>query len=215
MVETPKEGGAIRIVQIAITLIVFGLLAHTPVNIKNSETTEVTNRTAGQRQSAILTANKEQTPKEQAVTPVATSEQEKPESQPEAVAIPQPQPSTPEEWMNIVGLTESEKEAARYIIGQESGWCPTKWQGQYGTCPDYHGVPQGEVGYGLCQSTPATKMAEAGDDWATNPITQLKWCNQYVQAYGGWEQAAEFKRCTGWCYSTRILATTFKHTPWL
>lgn len=129
---------------------------------------------------------------------------------------PQPAANTPDAWMDAVGLTEEERHAARYIIGQESSWCPTKWQGNYGTCPAFHGVPSDpNVGYGLCQSTPAHKMAEMGSGWETDPILQLKWCDQYVQAYGGWVKAAEFKRCTGWCYSTRILATTYKHTPWL
>ncbi|MEI9914097.1 MAG: hypothetical protein WDN66_03915 [Candidatus Saccharibacteria bacterium] len=46
------------------------------------------------------------------------------------------------------------------------------------------------AGYGLCQATPGYKMASAGSDWATDPITQLKWCNGYaVSRYGGWYNA--------------------------
>jgi len=29
-------------------------------------------------------------------------------------------------------------------------------------------------------------MATAGADWATNPITQLRWCSGYASRYGGW-----------------------------
>jgi hypothetical protein len=33
-------------------------------------------------------------------------------------------------------------------------------------------------------------MSSFGSDWATNPITQLKWCNNYaVSRYGGWQAA--------------------------
>jgi hypothetical protein len=33
-------------------------------------------------------------------------------------------------------------------------------------------------------------MASAGADWATNPVTQLKWCNGYaVGRYGSWGAA--------------------------
>ncbi len=47
--------------------------------------------------------------------------------------------------------------------------------------------------YGLCQSLPGNKMASAGADWATNPTTQLAWCNSYAIArYGGWPQAYSY-----------------------
>lgn len=40
--------------------------------------------------------------------------------------------------------------------------------------------------YGLPQSLPAEKMASAGPDWRTNPVTQLRWQKGYVDAvYGG------------------------------
>jgi hypothetical protein len=33
-------------------------------------------------------------------------------------------------------------------------------------------------------------MASAGADWATNPITQLRWCDGYATSrYGGWAAA--------------------------
>ena len=38
--------------------------------------------------------------------------------------------------------------------------------------------------------TPATRMASAGSDYLTNPVTQLKWCNDFVHArYGTWQNA--------------------------
>lgn len=94
--------------------------------------------------------------------------------------------------MAKVGIRSSDYAYVNYIISRESGWCPTKWQGEYGTCPAYHGVPS-SGGYGLCQSTPPGKMASAGSDWQTNPVTQLRWCDGYAQSrHGGWAGAYNF-----------------------
>ena len=101
--------------------------------------------------------------------------------------------------MALAGIPPSDYTYADYIISHESGWCPTKWQGEYGYCPPSYAQihdPYGGYGYGLCQSTPAIKMSTFGVDWATNPITQLKWCNWYAN-YGssnfhGWAQAYLF-----------------------
>ncbi len=92
--------------------------------------------------------------------------------------------------MALAGIAPADYSAADYIISHESGWCPTKAQGQYGSCPVYAGSVPSTGGYGLCQSTPGSKMASAGADWATNPITQLKWCSGYATSrYGGWQAA--------------------------
>jgi len=92
--------------------------------------------------------------------------------------------------MALAGIAPSEYQYADYIISHESGWCPTKAQGQYGGCPAYAGYVPSYGGYGLCQSTPGSKMASAGADWATNPVTQLKWCTGYARGrYGSWYAA--------------------------
>lgn len=47
--------------------------------------------------------------------------------------------------------------------------------------------------YGVCQALPGSKMASAGDDWQTNPVTQMRWCESYAQArYGSWANAVAF-----------------------
>jgi hypothetical protein len=96
--------------------------------------------------------------------------------------------------MALAGIAPSEYQYADYIISRESGWCPTKWQGEWGGCPAYHGTPTSSgTGYGLCQATPGWKMASAGADWGTNPVTQLKWCTGYARGrYGGWQGAYNF-----------------------
>jgi uncharacterized protein YabE (DUF348 family) len=92
--------------------------------------------------------------------------------------------------MALAGIAASDYQYADYIISHESGWCPTKAQGQYGGCPPYAGYVPTYGGYGLCQSTPGSKMATAGADWATNPVTQLRWCSGYAHSrYGGWAGA--------------------------
>lgn len=66
-----------------------------------------------------------------------------------------------------------------YIVKKESGWRPLASN------------PSGA--YGLCQSFPGSKMATAGADWQTNPVTQLKWCNGYAKArYGSWAAAYNY-----------------------
>ena len=53
--------------------------------------------------------------------------------------------------------------------------------------------------YGLCQALPATKMATAGDDYLTNPLTQLQWCQLYMQVrYGTWANAWQFWQANNW-----------------
>jgi uncharacterized protein YabE (DUF348 family) len=94
-------------------------------------------------------------------------------------------------FMANAGMSQSDYQYADYIISHESGWCATKWQGEFGSCPSYHGTPNSSgIGYGLCQATPGYKMVSAGTDWATNPITQLQWCSNYaVSRYGNWFNA--------------------------
>lgn len=103
------------------------------------------------------------------------------------------------EWLVAAGVSPADYAAVDYIIGKESGWCPTKWQGEYGACPAYHGAPTSAgVGYGLCQATPGYKMASAGADWSTNPVTQLRWCSNYAKRYGGWQGAYNFWIVNRW-----------------
>ncbi len=104
-----------------------------------------------------------------------------------------------EDWLVAAGVDPSQYAGADYIISRESGWCPTKWQGEYGGCPAYHGAPTSNIGYGLCQATPGSKMSTAGADWAVNPVTQLKWCTNYANTrYGSWNRAYEFWVVNHW-----------------
>jgi hypothetical protein len=39
--------------------------------------------------------------------------------------------------------------------------------------------------YGIPQSLPASKMSSAGDDWLTNPVTQISWGLTYIKGRYG------------------------------
>jgi uncharacterized protein YabE (DUF348 family) len=96
--------------------------------------------------------------------------------------------------MNAAGIPTSDHAYVDYIMTRESGWCPTKLQGQIGYCPAFPpaSIPSG-LGYGLGQATPGSKMAPFGADWMSNPVTQLKWANSYAKGrFGTWQAAYNY-----------------------
>lgn len=108
-------------------------------------------------------------------------------AQGQAVTIP----SNTQAVMAEAGISSSDFAYVNYIVSHESGWCPTKLQGQVGYCPGYAptSIPS-YLGYGLGQATPGSKMAAFGSDWQTNPVTQLEWATSYADArYGSWGAA--------------------------
>ena len=112
--------------------------------------------------------------------------------EPVAIIVPETaQPTVSEPVQAPEQRPVLENDAKSYIYQHESGNCPTKWQGEGGVCPAYHGVPTDpNVGYGLCQSTPASKMSVMGDGWETSYELQDQWCTQYANnRYGGWQEA--------------------------
>ncbi len=53
--------------------------------------------------------------------------------------------------------------------------------------------------YGIPQALPASKMASAGADWRTNPITQMQWGLSYIKGrYGSPGAAWAHSQATGW-----------------
>jgi hypothetical protein len=53
--------------------------------------------------------------------------------------------------------------------------------------------------YGIPQALPGEKMAGAGADWRTNPVTQIRWGLQYIAAsYGSPCAAWGHSRSHGW-----------------
>ncbi len=80
-------------------------------------------------------------------------------------------------WMTQAGIPQSDWAYVDWMVQHESGWKHTADN------------PSSSA-YGLCQALPGSKMATAGADWKTNPVTQLKWCHSYaLSRYGTWAKA--------------------------
>lgn len=97
-----------------------------------------------------------------------------------------PEWSTCAEYARAAGVSEDDLYAALSLIYHESGcryWAENASSGAYG-------IPQ---------ALPGTKMASAGSDWRTNPVTQIRWMAGYVTGrYGGWTQAWSSWQAKGW-----------------
>ena len=90
------------------------------------------------------------------------------------------------DWMRAASIADADFGYVDYIISHESGW-------------NYHAVNRSSGAYGLPQSLPAGKLASAGADWRDNPVTQLRWANNYaVGRYGSWEDAYHFWTVNHW-----------------
>lgn len=64
---------------------------------------------------------------------------------------------------------------------------------------DYQAQNPSSGAYGIPQALPGDKMASAGDDWATNPVTQIEWGLQYIaDVYGSPCNAWGHSQATGW-----------------
>lgn len=89
-------------------------------------------------------------------------------------------------WMEQAGIPKSWYEDLNWIINHESGW-------------RVNATNPGSGAYGIPQSLPGNKMASAGKDWRTNPITQLKWMHSYVKGrYGNASNAKHFWQTHNW-----------------
>lgn len=95
-------------------------------------------------------------------------------------------PKSKTDLMNLAGIPQSEHAAVDYIVSKESSW-------------NHLAVNASSGATGLCQSLPASKMASAGADYMTNPVTQLKWCASYANSrYGSWATAFAFWTNNHW-----------------
>lgn len=96
-----------------------------------------------------------------------------------------PEAATCAEWAKQAGVSEADLSAAIDLIYHESG-CRVDARNASGA-------------YGIPQALPGGKMASAGADWETNPVTQIKWMIGYVNGrYGGWRQALDWWYSHGW-----------------
>jgi len=154
------------------------------------------------KEDTVVTDVKKEEVKPTASVAVAVVEAPKPveEPKPEPVPAPQPEPvvvaptpapepvitGTKTDWMRAAGIPVNDWPAVDFIVTHESTWYT------FATNPT-------SGAYGLCQSLPGNKMASAGSDWGTNPVTQLKWCHSYALGrYGSWWSAMAFWQANRW-----------------
>jgi uncharacterized protein YabE (DUF348 family) len=88
-------------------------------------------------------------------------------------------PADKEAVMAAAGISRSDYAYVNYIVSRESGWNAA--------------ARNASGAFGLCQALPGSKMSTAGSDWASNPVTQLRWCSGYAtQRYGSWAGAYNY-----------------------
>jgi hypothetical protein len=97
----------------------------------------------------------------------------------------------------VGSVTGSPQAAARAVFGAQYGCAAQLITRESGW--NVHARNPSSGAYGLPQALPGSKMATAGADWRTNPVTQLRWMRSYVAArYGGACAALAHSHATGW-----------------
>lgn len=103
----------------------------------------------------------------------------------------------------IARAQQDPKSVARLLAG-DRGWADAQfscldslWTKESGW--NYAANNGSSGAYGIPQSLPGSKMASFGSDWATNPVTQIKWGLEYIAARygspcGAWAQS----QATNW-----------------
>jgi Transglycosylase SLT domain len=107
-------------------------------------------------------------------------------SKPAAVALP-PIAGTPRQMAYAVavraGLNAQQWSCLSSLWQQESKFQTTARNSRSGA-------------YGIPQALPASRMATAGADWRTNPVTQIRWGLSYIRTRYG-------TACTAWSHWER------------
>lgn len=132
--------------------------------------------------------NQLQAKAEQKAKLAQTAEASKKASAAAPTPTPAPQPvkvsGTCEQWMTQAGITDIAN--ASFIFHKESGCNP-------------NAVNASSKAHGVCQALPGNKMATAGSDWYSNPVTQMRWCQSYaIGRYGSWANAVAFWKANRW-----------------
>jgi hypothetical protein len=107
-------------------------------------------------------------------------------SAPTVPSGPPPNPSSAQgiayNMLASFGFSTSQFGCLDNLWTQESGW---RYNAQNAT----------SGAYGIPQALPASQMASAGADWATNPATQIKWGLGYIKSRYG-------SPCNAWSHET-------------
>jgi len=82
------------------------------------------------------------------------------------------------------GWSDSEYQCLVQLWNRESQWNP-------------HAQNSSSGAYGIPQALPGSKMASAGADWQTNPVTQINWGLGYIAGRYG-------TPCSAWAHSNAV-----------
>ena len=82
------------------------------------------------------------------------------------------------------GWSDSEYQCLVQLWNRESQWNP-------------HAQNSSSGAYGIPQALPGSKMATAGADWQTNPVTQINWGLGYIAGRYG-------TPCSAWAHSNAV-----------
>lgn len=97
--------------------------------------------------------------------------------------------------------TSDPRGAARAMLAQygwssgEFGCLDSLWSKE--SSWDLHAQNGSSGAYGIPQALPGSKMASAGSDWRTNPVTQVKWGLDYIRSVYG-------TPCAAWSHSQSV-----------
>ena len=107
----------------------------------------------------------------------------------------------------LLNTSQSDPRAVATLLATDRGWGAgefscldslwTKESGWNWSASNGNSGPNSGSAYGIPQSLPGSKMASMGADWATNPVTQIKWGLQYISdSYG--------TPCSAWAHSEAL-----------
>jgi len=101
----------------------------------------------------------------------------------------------------LLARAQSDPKAVGRLLAADRGWggrqfdcLDSLWAKESGW--RWNADNPGSDAYGIPQALPGSRMASFGSDWATNPITQIKWGLQYVSNRYG-------TPCSAWAKSQR------------
>lgn len=91
----------------------------------------------------------------------------------------------------VIAVARAKPQTAARALMVDHGWTSDQqygclinlWTGESGWQWSAHNASSGA--YGIPQSLPASKMAQFGADYRTNPLTQMKWGLWYIKASYG------------------------------
>lgn len=134
-----------------------------------------------------------------AAAPPAPPEPAKPPAKPAAPVKPKPVQQQP--ISSVTAAVSGNPRDIAQTMASSRGWVGDQWlcldrlwmhESKYETTVRnrYSGA------YGIPQALPASKMATAGADWRTNPVTQIEWGLDYISGRYG-------TPCGAWSYWLR------------